>query len=91
MKAPDWITCGWCFEFIGNGAEKRIAESKQYKATREPLIKEINQLLKGKDLNKRLSSFVQRHETRDNLPYGNWDSLPDTALSTLLNSLKSLT
>lgn len=91
MKAPDWITCGWCFEFIDNGAEKRIAESNQYKATREPLIKEINQLLEGRDLNQRLSSFVRKHEARDNLPYGNWDSLPEKALTTLLNSLKSLT
>jgi len=90
MKAPDWITCGWCFEFIGNGADKRIAEAKQYKATREPLLKEINELLKGKDLNQRLSSFVQKYEARDSIPYGNWDSLPDTALTTLLNSLKSL-
>lgn len=89
-KSSDWITCGWCFEFLGNGDEKPIAESKQYKAARKSLIKEINQLLEGRDLNQRLSSFVQKHEARDNLPYGNWKNLPDTSLTTLLNSLKSL-
>jgi hypothetical protein len=90
QKNPDWITCGWCFEFIGNGDEKRKAESNQYSATRKPLLSEINQLLKGKDFGDRLSRFVQRHRDRDNIPYGEWDSLPTTALQTLLNSLKSI-
>ena len=29
-RAEDWIVCGWCVGYVGNGADKRKAESARF-------------------------------------------------------------
>lgn len=34
-RAEDWINCGWCLEFVGNGADKRKAEADRRKEIKQ--------------------------------------------------------
>ena len=89
-RADDWITCGWCSEFVGNGAEKRKAEADRHK-----LIVKLKKAIaaaesKGINLKSKISATVKRCGDRDKLLYQSWEFLPSADHTRMLAGIQDL-
>ena len=89
-RADDWINCGWCLEFVGNGADRRKAE-----ADRNSQILEIKKAIataetQGVNLKNKIAVTVKRCSDRDKRLYQSWEFLPNEDHARMLAGIQDL-
>lgn len=89
-RAEDWIVCGWCADYVGNGAEKRKAEAARYiniAAIKKAIADAEKQ---GVNLNNKIQATVRQCGDRDGRAYQNWELLPDADHSRMFAKIQEL-
>lgn len=88
--ADDWLNCGSCLEFVGNGADRRKAE-----ADRHAQIFEIKKAIataekQGINLKSKIAATVKQCGDRDKRLYQSWEFLPNDDHTRMLAGIQDL-
>ena len=89
-RAEDWINCGWCLEFVGNGADMRKAESARYKMIADIKKAIADAELQAMNLDNKILITVEKCSDRDRCVYQNWQFLPSADHARMLEGIKQL-
>ena len=89
-RAEDWIVCGWCVGYVGNGADKRKAEFTHYKMIANIKKAIADAELQGINLNNKIQTTVDKCSDRDGCVYQNWQFLPSADHTRMLEGIKQL-
>ena len=89
-RADDWINCGWCLEFVGNGADMRKSEFARYKLIADVKKAITDADLQGINLKNKIAATVKQCGDRDKLLYQSWEFLPSADHTRMLAGIQDL-